>query len=573
VAIIQIETMIFILYSEVNEKTISTSLGKPEYSYFFVRKGFASVLQELGDVHTVYDPAREVDAIYEDALKQGRPCFFFCFAPPNKVPRGLCCPTIDVFAWEFDTIPQAALGMGGMEDWALALQEVGHAISLSSHSRDVVKKTLGNTFKISAIPVPVTVWEEGRATRANVDPTLIERKIEVNGTVIDTANYAITGERITALNATAAFPMASWDGEPIEISFNRDAKPMALLCGFYEPEVWGAWSCLSEAWVLLPRMVSGEILIELEFMAYGSNIGKTVTVSIGQDKQGLRIDPDINRKQLAFSVTEPANVMKFSDLEAVSVADQPDPRSMAIGLMKATLIRPDPHVDEKMSVPKKPPRQCLNLDGVLYTSVLNPRCGRKNWRDMITAFCWAFRENPGATLLIKVSAQHRSDYFSELHELIAKLHPFRCRIIVIHGFLSSADYQKLLSSTVFYVNTSRAEGLCLPLMESMAQGKPAIAPRHTALLDYISEDANFLLGSSEELTVWPHDPNEKYTTVRHRINWRDLVEAYKESYRVVTQQPERYKAMSACARQSIADFASIDQVKDKLAAFLHEISP
>src|SRR5262249_34843234 len=35
--------------------------------------------------------------------------------------------------------------------------------------------------------------------------------------------------------------------------------------------------------------------------------------------------------------------------------------------------------------------QTLRLEGVVYTSVLAPTDGRKNWRDMVTAFVWAFR--------------------------------------------------------------------------------------------------------------------------------------------------------------------------------------
>ena len=203
---------VFLLYSAVNDRTISTSLGLPEYSYYFVCKGFAEVLKELGEVRFVHDPSIEVDILYDEALSRGRKCLFFCFSPPNKMIRHLRCPTIVVFAWEFDTIPQASLGMTGSEDWAAALQEAGQAIALSSHSRDVVKKTLGDAFAISAIPVPIPISDDAPVKEK------IRTPLEVTGMVIDSAAYTMEAEDIEAMNPVQAFPMPPWDGSPMAIS-------------------------------------------------------------------------------------------------------------------------------------------------------------------------------------------------------------------------------------------------------------------------------------------------------------------------------------------------------------------
>lgn len=191
---------------------------------------------------------------------------------------------------------------------------------------------------------------------------------------------------------------------------------------------------------------------------------------------------------------------------------------------------------------------------------------------MITAFCWAFREKENVTLLIKVSAVDKADYFNELHDYMARLQPFSCRIVIVHGFLPAENYRKLMAFTDCYVNTSRAEGLCLPLMEFMANGVPAIAPQHTAMLDYVNDSANFVVGSSPELTVWPHDFNEKYTSTRQRINWSELKGAYLESYTQITERPEVLATKSLAARKTIADIASVARVKQQLSAFIDDIN-
>ena len=97
--------MIFIVYSQISEEKLNGSLGMPEYSYYFVLRGFLPVLRELGQVIVVSNPEQEVDAIYDGCRKRGENCVFVSFSPPNKSVIGLRCPTVCVFAWEFDSIP------------------------------------------------------------------------------------------------------------------------------------------------------------------------------------------------------------------------------------------------------------------------------------------------------------------------------------------------------------------------------------------------------------------------------------------------------------------------------------
>ncbi|WP_162963405.1 hypothetical protein, partial [Pseudomonas aeruginosa] len=45
--------MNFILYSDINERSIGHNLGRPEYSYYFVLKAYRPILESLGQVHLV----------------------------------------------------------------------------------------------------------------------------------------------------------------------------------------------------------------------------------------------------------------------------------------------------------------------------------------------------------------------------------------------------------------------------------------------------------------------------------------------------------------------------------------
>lgn len=97
--------MLILVYAPTNSRTIARDLGRAEYSYYFVLKEFRPLLEQLGIVIEITDPEHEVDRIHNAAIRRGIDCVFLCFAPPHLVPGGLVCPTVPVFAWEFDTLP------------------------------------------------------------------------------------------------------------------------------------------------------------------------------------------------------------------------------------------------------------------------------------------------------------------------------------------------------------------------------------------------------------------------------------------------------------------------------------
>ncbi|WP_027610310.1 glycosyltransferase [Pseudomonas sp. URIL14HWK12:I6] len=215
--------------------------------------------------------------------------------------------------------------------------------------------------------------------------------------------------------------------------------------------------------------------------------------------------------------------------------------------------------------------QELLLDGVVYTSVFNPGDGRKNWEDMLSAFCVTFREVEDATLVLKLTHHDAEEALSDILHHLYKNQSYRCRIVLIYGYLADADYERLVQATRYVVNTSYGEGQCLPLMEFMSCGKPAVAPRTTAMIDYLSADNAFLIDSTDELTAWPHDPRKAFRTLRYVTNWTSLCTAYRASYVVAKEDPQRYAQMAAQAVSSLQDFCSQAVAEQRLQVFLGQL--
>ena len=219
----------------------------------------------------------------------------------------------------------------------------------------------------------------------------------------------------------------------------------------------------------------------------------------------------------------------------------------------------------------------LQLDGVIYSAILNPHDERKNYFDLLAGFCWTFRQVEDATLVLKLSHHDAEIPVRNMMAYLSRLRPFKCRVVLIGGYLSDEDYGNLLLATTYGVNTSQGEGQCIPLMESMSLGKPAVAPRHTAMIDYLSTANAFLVASSLEPAAWPQDPRRAYRALSHRIDFESLSNAFKESYHVATQQPQQYKTMAEEAKKTLerhnSDAVTLQRVRSFLAMTPRPVNP
>ena len=559
--------MKFLVYSQIRKDDIGANLGRPEYSYFFVLDQFLPALARIGDIVPVTEPHQEVDSMWAQCSAVGEDCVFICFAPPNKSITGLRCPTVTVFAWEFDRLPDEVWDDDWRNDWTRVLRQQGRAICLSGHSAGVVRKALGSDFAVAAIPVPVfdrfAVSADAAVGRA---PVLHARTFDFVGRAYDSRHYAVSATSIENRAPVQKLGVPLWNGASIDLNFQLGHDGGGYLGGFYETEGWGTWSKTENPWILMPQLLHGKFSVRIDAVAYGPNFGRTIAVEIGDCRRELLLDHETPCRTLDFDVATPAALVQFRGLDTTSVPGVSDPRSMGIGLRGLHIERIGAAASVDVTRPDRP-RCVLDLDGVVYVSVLNPGDDRKNWVDILTAFCFAFRDVSDATLVLKMTHHSVAAFLGAFHYQLQRIGAVKCRVVLVHGFLDDAQYRQLIDVATFYVNASRCEGLCLPLMEFMSSGVPAVAPCNTAMEDYVTGDSVFIVRSSTEPGVWPHDPRNVFRTLRYRIDWSSLSAAFSQSYDVARGDAERYRRMSRAAISAQKAFCSNDVVEKKLREF------
>jgi glycosyltransferase involved in cell wall biosynthesis len=218
----------------------------------------------------------------------------------------------------------------------------------------------------------------------------------------------------------------------------------------------------------------------------------------------------------------------------------------------------------------------LELAGVVYTSIFNPFDMRKNWQDLLAACLAALGDQDDATLVLKLAvsktmAREGLHNVLSFYQRLGRRH--RCKLAVVSAYLSDEQMVELARASTYYLNASRAEGACLPVQDFLAAGRPAVAPSHTAMAEYIDESLAFVAPSASEPTHWSWDPERRPTTRWHVVDRPALERRIRESYETARGDRARYRAMAQAARARMRDFASAESVWPRLAEALKLIWP
>jgi glycosyltransferase involved in cell wall biosynthesis len=535
--------MEFILYSDVDERSISNSLGVPEYSYFFVLKAYRAVLERQASVHLAHSHA-DVLGHHERLIEQGKSALVLIFAPPNKAPVDLPCPSLCVVAWEYDRIPDETWDDEPRNDWRYVFARHGAAISLSQHTARAIKAAMGEDFPVLVLPTPL--WQrfqperERGAGQAVTAPTVLE----IRGCILDSHLLGLSADGLIAHIANEApAPLPALPEEDYQVcvasepSAELEATAEATQA---EPNAVDDLPALTlkRRWVISKHYL---------LLWYREALADLVPLRARQVVAYLR--KTWRPQPIAAQVLAPEFEAAVEAVESTLEAAIAEPAPL-----------PFPNTDEVVST---------EVMGVVYVSVFNPQDGRKNWEGLVTAFCWAFKEVEDATLILKITHRDLPIYYGHMLTLLSQLSPFKCRVLVMHGFLEDEQFSRLYSVASYYVNHSLCEGLCLPLMEFMSCGKPALTPDHTAMADYIDKQVAFITPSGLTHTVWGHDPRLLYRSLRYRPDWGALMQSYKDSYQVAKEQPQRYGQMSAAALARMQKYAGEERFWSQLEAFAH----
>ena len=159
----------------------------------------------------------------------------------------------------------------------------------------------------------------------------------------------------------------------------------------------------------------------------------------------------------------------------------------------AQRIRVVPHgIDPNVFTPHGP-RYDLPTKGKLAFLFVGGLSFRKGTDVLLKAWRTAFTASDDVVLVLK---DHSKDLFyrdDTVRQALAQLKADASAAEVVHldGFLPETELAALYRTCDVAVFPYRAEGFCIPILECMASGTPAIVPRFGACLDFCSDETSY----------------------------------------------------------------------------------
>ncbi len=466
------EEALLLVSSMYTEGDLARRLGRDAYSYRYVYRAFAPLLDRWGSHREISGPSQSVEQIVSDAHRQNQSPVHLSFLPLHLMEPIPGLPNIAVPAWEFPDIPTIDLENDPRHNWARRAEQVDLIITHTQFSRTAFVRA-GVRKPVHVVPVPIR------------------------------PDY---------------FQVSDW----------HPGQRVVLDCPCYEFPQPSTLPRPDKSWT-------------------NTNTGHLPA------RPGLR---ELYRKCVKAMP------------ERFGKALHRSARAVRAGLWSARQVFKEQDVRQLY-----PPRPNLELSGVVYTAILNPFDARKNWQDLLSGFLMALRDRDDATLIVKlvVSAEWEAEALAEMLAFYRGTRlSHRCRLAFVTAYLSEEQLVELTRASTYYVNTSRAEGSCLPLQNFMAAGRPGIAPPHTGMADSIDAQCGFVLDSHPEPAGWPQEVGGGYRTSWHRLVWQSLHDRLRDSYAMAKHDLHRCETIANRARTRMRQLVGPDSVWPLLSAALQE---
>ena len=542
---------------------IKGTLGSAAYSYYFVLEALAPVFEKLGTWRLLDRPESSLPFAAAKAEADGYQPIHLALHPPQDVYLTPAVPNVIFPFWEFPDLPDRDFGYDTRQNWIRVCSRADLILTACQFTAGAFERA-GIKCPIGVVPVPLkpehfavpdwTPHESWSLTCRHLawgDAPPAPLKLDASRIEDDPAGPGLAEFDVTLVETEEVIAEVAAAPEPAPVDARPGLKRRAYMAGrrvFRKVYPWLGADTLTR------------IARTRHYILESSGRCPRTLEPLPGPKPGLT--------RLGYAVmrdTYRLHVKRWLSPDALVRITRVKEKSLQV-VGHEPVLAPDP------LLPSLP----LTISGLVFTSIFNLGDRRKNHLDLLTAYLLAFRDRSDVTLVIKLATNptrehHEVNIFRAMYQGLGIQH--RCRLVLITDFLTDEGMADLMRVTTFYVNTSKAEGACLPLQQSLAGGRPSLAPDHTAMADFMDGDVGFVLGTNPEPTYWPHDPEMRIETTWNRLVWSDLHDSLVEAAHLVETDFAGYQAKAATARARMAGYASREVVAEALAEALRKLPP
>ena len=278
----------------------------------------------------------------------------------------------------------------------------------------------------------------------------LDREVDIRGLGIGLAFVRVS--RLRHLGSDRF----EWSSSHPEI---EDVLPLA----FYPSESWGAWAYSDDALLSLPVTVQGRQIVEIELAACGINIGKRITIRMGDDSQNVELPKSRQVIRLKFDVSKPSNTIHINGYELDRTTEA---RALGIGIGSIRIYR-NRHPLEKalqkiaknrkeilteLSIPVEriEIQNChpsfksrIELVGTVFVLVLRPSdLVDEPWAEIIKCFVLGQKSLRNTELVVVLPSDWTTSFLPLMIEMIYRMSP---NTATVHFLALNFDSEEFVS--------------------------------------------------------------------------------------------------------------------------------
>ncbi len=505
----------------------------------------------------------ELNGTIENLIAEGFECVEIVFSLNTFSHGRTSLPKLYFFSWPYPNLDGLANGQKDTKTFQLESNDFG-IITLSENATKLIQEFAPANLEIISAPTLATKKQLNEETISAIKPKLLQNKpLDIEGLTIDSADFNITHGtqnlgKYGQLHPDHGIIKTTWNRQEFEIPCNTNCYGTQYMSGFYEPEPWGIWSKSNSPRINLPYVIAGNIQIKIRAVGYGNNVNRKIDLSLGSKTTNIVLNKEITTYVLNFELNHPQDKIVFGNLD-LSPPESLDTRTMGIGLISLD-VAPLPEENNKPAhtVKRK------GLQGLVFTSYVDPEDKKYGYRDLITAFCIAMKHYDDANLIIFIPASSSLKSIKTFCKLINANKPFCCRILIIKGNLNDNNLELLKSITSYFVDFSHFESSCEHLLNFGYSGIPIVAPRHTAIDDCIDKKSKLVIDCSREPFNTTTIDGRKFIGFQYRINWESAYQTLSKAYQMAKNSTSEYLDESNRSLNTIKRLSSRKKIMDLL---------
>jgi hypothetical protein len=286
-----------------------------------------------------------------------------------------------------------------------------------------------------------------------IDGCDLDREVDIRGLGIGLAFVRVT--RLRHLGSDRF----EWSSSHPEI---EDVLPLA----FYPSESWGAWAYSDDALLSLPVTVQGRQIVEIELAACGVNIGKRITIRMGDDSQNVELPKSRQVIRLKFDVSKPSNTIHINGYELDRTTEA---RALGIGIGSIRIYRNRNPLEkalqkiaknrkeiltalsipvEGIEIPNRHPssKSRIELVGTVFVLVLRPSdLLDEPWAEIIKCFVLAQKSLRNAELVVVLPSDWMTSFLPLMIEMIYRMSPNTATVHFLALNLDSEEFVSLVN--------------------------------------------------------------------------------------------------------------------------------